>query len=244
MIKSSAGAEYTAETSQMSRDAINRAGRQQAAGAAGRPGSPASPCPTVMKILSRFPDRVVDDDGTEMSLENWATGQPMRDKIEKLVGLLHQGALVGGQADRRDQGPVGGQGRGPWPEPESRSVLTFPADPAGNVGCRLAGCRASSRRTRSTSTVRRSATGWHDGHHTLTRCHGLSSLVPPVEAVPHSGHGRRGGGRSSGRRAASAGRSCSADPGPRSTRITRRPRRAARPARRSCRPAGSATRRR
>ncbi len=87
MIKSAAGAEYTARTSQMSRDAINALVRNKRLQLSGRPGAMLQ-VPTVMQILSRFPDRVVDDDGTEMSLQNWATGQPMRDKIEKLVAFF------------------------------------------------------------------------------------------------------------------------------------------------------------
>ena len=38
--------------------------------------------------MARFPDTVKDDDGTVMSLEKWATGQPMRTKIAELVAFF------------------------------------------------------------------------------------------------------------------------------------------------------------
>ena len=92
MIKSAAGAEYTATTSQMSREAINtiigNRRRTLVNAVAGNPAPPPKKFASTEQILSRFPDRVVDDDGTEMSLERWATGQPMRDKIAKLVAVF------------------------------------------------------------------------------------------------------------------------------------------------------------
>jgi hypothetical protein len=113
MMKSSLGAEYTAETSQMSRDSINTLVNNKRRALTppnpqGPPVAPPKPVPTVEAILARFPDTVRDDDGTVMSLKDWATGAPMRKKIAELVafftterwkegkltGLIKAGSLV------------------------------------------------------------------------------------------------------------------------------------------------------
>jgi hypothetical protein len=126
MIKSAAGAEYTARTSQMSRDAINAlVGNKRKVltpAQVGVPAIPPKPVFTVEQILSRFPDTVEDDDGTVMSLENWATGQPMRDKIEKLVAVFtkerwSEGKLTGvikGLSIAKDVAPGLSPAHGPF----------------------------------------------------------------------------------------------------------------------------------
>jgi hypothetical protein len=93
MMESSEGAEYTAATSQMSRDAINAMvqNKQENFESYGGyhlhvqvPSTGTRPVPSVEKILSRFPDRVIDG-GTQMALKDWATGQPIRNKIAAMV---------------------------------------------------------------------------------------------------------------------------------------------------------------
>ena len=46
------------------------------------------PVAAVEDIVSRFPNRVIDDDGTALSLLTWATGAPMRQKIAAIVSGL------------------------------------------------------------------------------------------------------------------------------------------------------------
>ncbi len=92
MMRSSEGAEYTAETSLMSRTAINRLvnNKRNALTPAtpGKPVIPPKPVTNTNAILARFPNTVKDDDGTVMSLEQWATGAEMRKKIKELVDFF------------------------------------------------------------------------------------------------------------------------------------------------------------
>ncbi|MEO6122711.1 MAG: DUF4157 domain-containing protein [Ilumatobacteraceae bacterium] len=89
MMRSSEGATYTAATSLMSRGAINAMVENKrealAAAESGVQAPPPRPVTSIEEIIARFPNRVVDDDGTEMSLATWATGAPMRKKIAALV---------------------------------------------------------------------------------------------------------------------------------------------------------------
>ena len=91
MMRSSEGAAYTAATSLMSRGAINALvnNKREALAASGpgggEPAAKRLDVPSVSAIVARFPDRVIDDDGTAMSLETWATGAPMRKKIAQVV---------------------------------------------------------------------------------------------------------------------------------------------------------------
>ena len=98
MMRSSEGAHYTAETSAMSRQAINILVRNRRNelipdappmpdGTVPAP-APVLQCASVEEIMQRFPNRVTDDDGTQMSLETWATGDPMRRKIRAIVKVL------------------------------------------------------------------------------------------------------------------------------------------------------------
>jgi hypothetical protein len=111
----------------MSREAINiLVGNKRRALTPPNPGGPAVPPPrpvhTVNQILARFPDEVEEDDGTVMSLENWATGQPMRDKIEKLVAFFtkdrwKEGKLTGvikGLSVAKDVAPGLSPSHGPF----------------------------------------------------------------------------------------------------------------------------------
>lgn len=86
MLMSEAGTEYTAQTSRLSRDAINALYRRKHAELTGQFG-PAPAIPSTNEILARFPDRVYDDvTGVQMPLKEWATGQPMRRLISKMMG--------------------------------------------------------------------------------------------------------------------------------------------------------------
>jgi hypothetical protein len=92
MMRSSEGATYTAATSQMSRNAINalvnNKREELSAAEAGGPARQPLPVASVEDIIARFPNRVVDDDGTEMPLVQWATGAPMRKKVGDIVNAL------------------------------------------------------------------------------------------------------------------------------------------------------------
>ncbi len=126
MIRSAEGAEYTARTSQMSRQAINNLVENKRKALSPPPVAtkplPNLPVATPNQILSRFPDTVEDDDGTVMSLNDWATGQPMRDKIEKLVAVFtkerwSEGKLTGvikGLSVAKDVAPGLSPAHGPF----------------------------------------------------------------------------------------------------------------------------------
>lgn len=91
MMESAEGTAYTAETSRLSSQAINRLvsnkrNALQPVVQGGPPRIPPRPVPTVDSIVARFPSTVKDDDGTVMPLVTWATGAPMRRKIAELVG--------------------------------------------------------------------------------------------------------------------------------------------------------------
>lgn len=93
MMESSNGAEYAAETSRMSRTAINRLVQNKRSlltpvvpGDA--PALPPRPVDSVESIIARFPNKVTDDDGTVMMLVDWATGASMRKKIASIVAVL------------------------------------------------------------------------------------------------------------------------------------------------------------
>ena len=74
---------------------------------------------------------------------------------------------------------------------ETRFVSHGALESAGGYSSwRRAGWRASRRRAASRSTSRRRSTGWHCGHHTVTRRHGLSRSSWPSSTVPHNGQGR------------------------------------------------------
>jgi hypothetical protein len=93
MMRSGEGAEYTAATSEMSRRAINllvqnKRNELTPVVPGGKPRIPPKPVPRIEAIVSRFPNTVKDDDGTVMSLQNWATGTPMRKKIAAIVSAL------------------------------------------------------------------------------------------------------------------------------------------------------------
>ena len=87
MMRSGAGAEYTAATSLMSRSAINALVENKRDELAGNH-TPPRQVYSVEQIVARFPNRVVDDDGTVMDLATWATGAPMRKKIKSLVAAF------------------------------------------------------------------------------------------------------------------------------------------------------------
>lgn len=99
MMRSSEGAAYTAATSQMSRGAINALveNKRQALSAAeaGGPVQKPTHVPSIEDIVARFPNRVIDDDGTPMSLETWATGDPMRKKIAAVVASFTGDFITG-----------------------------------------------------------------------------------------------------------------------------------------------------
>ena len=99
MMRSSEGATYTAATSQMSRDAINalvnNKRHELSALEAGGPAQQPLPVTSVEAIIARFPNRVVDDDGTQMPLETWATGAPMRKKVADIIGVLSGDFVTG-----------------------------------------------------------------------------------------------------------------------------------------------------
>lgn len=91
MMRSGEGAAYTAETSMLSREAINTLIKNKRTRLTppvpGQPVIPPRPVTSTEKILSRFPDKV-SDGGVEMSLEDWATGAPMRRQIAEVVDAL------------------------------------------------------------------------------------------------------------------------------------------------------------
>ena len=171
MMRAAEGAEYTA------RDVADVPQRHQHAGArtsatadpagAEPAGLPPVPVTTPEAILARFPNRVVDDDGTEMSLENWATGQPMRDKIKELVEFFTTERWKEGKLTGVVKGLSVGKDVAPGLEPDARSVLTSSAGRAGNVGSRRAGWRA--RRRRSAVDVDGAALGRAAGTSGTTR---------------------------------------------------------------------------
>lgn len=92
MMRSGEGAEYTAQTSLMSRSAINALVENKrdelTAAANGTSVNPARRVYSVEEIVARFPSTVKDDDGTVMDLETWATGAPMRKKIKDITAVL------------------------------------------------------------------------------------------------------------------------------------------------------------
>jgi hypothetical protein len=82
MMRSSEGAEETALTSQLSRDAINTLVDNKGKALSRMPQGAAAP--SMDQIFMHFPDRV-QHGGTVVSLEHWATGAPMKTLIRKLM---------------------------------------------------------------------------------------------------------------------------------------------------------------
>jgi hypothetical protein len=121
MMRSGAGAEYTATTSLMSRSAINALVENKrdelTAAANGTSVNPARQVYSVEEIVARFPNRVVDDDGTVMDLETWATGAPMRKKINAITAALGGDFVTGllrGVSLGKDVSPGLGAAHGPF----------------------------------------------------------------------------------------------------------------------------------
>lgn len=105
MMRSGEGAEYAALTSQMSRNAINQLVRNRRNALTpvvpgGKPRIPAKRVTSVDQIFARFPNEVVDDDGTRMSLKEWATGAPMRRKIADMVAFFSKEGWTDGKLTR------------------------------------------------------------------------------------------------------------------------------------------------
>jgi hypothetical protein len=84
MMRSSEGAEETALTSQLSRDAINTLVENKGHALLGMP--PVKAATSLDQIFSHFPDRVRHE-GITVSLEEWATGAPMKTLIRHLLSV-------------------------------------------------------------------------------------------------------------------------------------------------------------